>query len=172
MSLRGIKTAQSSIYKMGNDGLNSILPTNPKMRILLFVIFAIFIGISFYLTYNYFVNKNKISYKENINNFTNSAGKDVEILRFSTTWCPHCTSSKPEWVKLKTENEGKLINGYSVIFTDVDCTQESPEVEKMMNQYKIEGFPTIKLLKDNKVYDFDAKPTKENLNNFINTLVV
>ena len=39
-------------------------------------------------------------------------------------------------------------------------------------QYKIEGFPTIKLLKDNKVYDFDAKPTKDNLNNFINTVVV
>ena len=38
-----------------------------------------------------------------------------------------------------------------------------------MNKYKIEGFPTIKLLKDGQVIEFDAKPTKENLTQFLNT---
>jgi thioredoxin-like negative regulator of GroEL len=40
-----------------------------------------------------------------------------------------------------------------------------------MNQYGIEGFPTIKMLKDGQIIEFDAKPTKENLEQFINTVV-
>ena len=62
-------------------------------------------------------------------------------------------------------------NGYEIIFTDVNCTNETPDVERMMNQYKIEGFPTIKLIKDNQVIDFDAKPTKSTLEQFLNTVV-
>ena len=41
----------------------------------------------------------------------------------------------------------------------------------MMEKYKVEGFPTIKLLANDKVYDFDAKPTKQNLTQFVNTVL-
>jgi hypothetical protein len=40
-----------------------------------------------------------------------------------------------------------------------------------MDQYTIEGFPTIKLLKDGQVIDFDAKPTKDSLTQFLNTVL-
>ena len=40
-----------------------------------------------------------------------------------------------------------------------------------MEKYKIEGFPTIKLIYNNKVYDYDAKPTKEHIIQFINTVL-
>jgi hypothetical protein len=37
----------------------------------------------------------------------------------------------------------------------------------MVDQYKIEGYPTIKLVKGNQVVDFDAKPTQQSLTQFL-----
>jgi len=104
-------------------------------------------------------------------NSSNSSGKEAELMLFYVDWCPHCKTAKPEWEQIKTEYENKTINGYQVIFTEVNCTNETPDVEKMMNTYKIEGYPTIKLLKDGQVIEFDAKPTKENLDKFLNAVL-
>ena len=41
----------------------------------------------------------------------------------------------------------------------------------MMNQYNIEGYPTIKLLKDGQIIEYDAKPSKDTLNQFLNTVL-
>jgi hypothetical protein len=72
---------------------------------------------------------------------------------------------------MRSEYENKTINGYKVIFTEVNCTEETAEVEQMMNKYNIEGFPTIKLLKDGQVIEYDAKPSKETLSQFLNTVL-
>ena len=100
-----------------------------------------------------------------------NGGKEAELMFFYTDWCPHCKTAKPEWQNLKQEYQGKTINGYSIIFTDVNCTNESPEVERMMNTYKIEGYPTIKLVKDGQVVEYDAKPTKATLVQFLNSVL-
>jgi len=99
------------------------------------------------------------------------SGKEAEIMLFYTDWCPHCKTAKPEWEQVKAEYNGKQIHGYTIIFTEVNCTNESPDVEKMMNTYKIEGYPTIKLVKDNQIIDYDAKPRKATLTQFLNTVV-
>ena len=70
---------------------------------------------------------------------------------------------------MKAEYENKTINGYKIVFTEIDCSEESAEVEKLMNQYSIEGYPTIKLLKDGQIIEYDAKPSKEILVKFLNT---
>jgi hypothetical protein len=44
-------------------------------------------------------------------------------------------------------------------------------VEQMMDKYKIEGYPTIKLLKDGQVIEYDAKPSKDTLTQFLNTVL-
>ena len=100
-----------------------------------------------------------------------NSGKDAEIMLFYTDWCPHCKTANPEWEQVKAEYNGKQIHGYTIIFTEVNCTNESPDVEKMMNTYKIEGYPTIKLVKDNQIIDYDAKPSKATLTQFLNTVV-
>jgi len=126
-----------------------------------------------YVIYNY-LNRPKIVYNDNgtvRNSSSGSGSKDAEIILFSVDWCPHCKTAKPEWDKVKAEYNGKDVNGYHLVFTDINCTNESPQVEKLMNQYKIEGYPTIKLIKDGQVIEFDAKPTESNLKQYIQTVL-
>ena len=90
---------------------------------------------------------------------------------FYVDWCPHCKTAKPEWESLKSEYEGKQINGYTVTFTEYNCTAETSENEELMNKYKIEGYPTIKLLKGGQVIEYDAKPTKVTMEQFLHTVL-
>ena len=105
------------------------------------------------------------------NTYSSQNSKDAEIMFFYVDWCPHCKTAKPAWNDVKSEYENKTINGYKVIFTEINCTEETAEVESLMNKYNIEGFPTIKLLKDGQVIEYDAKPTKETLSQFLNTVL-
>jgi len=132
--------------------------------IILLIVVLAFVG---YFTYK---NATKPPTNPSTVNSNLNTGKDAEIILFYADWCPHCKTAKPEWEQVKAEYNGKLVNGYTLVFNEVNCTTESPEVEKMMNTYKVEGFPTIKLIKDNQVVDFDAKPTKSSLTQFINTV--
>ena len=114
-----------------------------------------------------------VSYSANSehNTISSQNSKDAEIMFFYVDWCPHCKTAKPAWNDVKSEYENKTINGYKVIFTEINCTEETAEVESLMNKYNIEGFPTIKLLKDGQVIEYDAKPTKETLTQFLNTVL-
>jgi thiol-disulfide isomerase/thioredoxin len=135
----------------------------------LLILFAI---IAFVYYYYYVLPKLKTNYKPNnellpSDNSTNTA----ELLFFFTDWCPHCKTAKPIWQQLKDEYNNKTINGYNILFTEIDCSQETDEVDKMMNKYSVEGYPTIKLLKDGQVIEYDAKPSKETLTQFLNTVL-
>ena len=133
--------------------------------VVLFAIIAIF-----YYFY-YIAPSSKAVYHANSEHNTSSTtnGKTAELLFFFADWCPHCKAAKPIWNDLKSEYENKTINGYKILFTEVDCSEETAEVEKLMNQYSVEGYPTIKLLKDGQVIEYDAKPSKEVLTKFLNT---
>ena len=106
---------------------------------------------------------------EQENGSSGSEGNPVEIMLFSVDWCPHCKVARPEWNK--TAESTKSVNGRKVIFTDINCTSETAEVTSLIKQYNIEGYPTIKLLKDGKVIDFEAKPTEQHLKQFLEQAV-
>ena len=97
--------------------------------------------------------------------------KSAELLFFYAEWCPHCKTAKPIWEELQSEYKNKTINGYHVVFTEVNCSEETAEVERMMNQYSVEGYPTIKLLKDGQIIEYDAKPSRDTLVQFLNTVL-
>lgn len=146
--------------------------TMKNILIVVSLVFFILIGIYYYN--NNIVPKLNPSFKSNNELMPSDAtrgSKQAEIFLFYADWCPHCKTAKPIWNEIKDEYENKTINGYSVVFTEVNCTTESAEVEKLMNQYKVEGFPTIKLLKDGQIVEYDAKPSRENLNQFLNTVL-
>jgi thiol-disulfide isomerase/thioredoxin len=133
--------------------------------ILLFIIVVI---VHYYI---YVLPKTNVTYNPNKEVVSQSDGKTAELLFFYADWCPHCKAAKPIWNDLKSEYQNKTINGYQVIFTEVDCSTETAETDQMMNKYNVEGYPTIKLLKDGQVIEYDAKPSKETLTQFLNTVL-
>ena len=89
----------------------------------------------------------------------------ADLYYFYTTWCPYCTKARPEWNKFKTHWNNKKKNGYTLLFSEIDCDKN----ESLSSKYEVETYPCIKLIKDGKIYDYDAKPTIENLNTFVNS---
>jgi thiol-disulfide isomerase/thioredoxin len=146
--------------------------SNIGIILLVIILLITFIVIGYY-TYNSVKPK---QLQANLQS-SNATNKTAKLMLFFVDWCPHCKVAKPEWNDLKNEyvdNKGnpiKQINGYYVQFEEYDCTNETPQIEKMMNQYNIEGYPTIKLIKDNEVIEYDAKPTKDTLNVFLNSVL-
>lgn len=138
----------------------------------------IFIGLSLclsllgYFIYKQYINANT-SFKANRENVPKDqlSNKTATLMLFYVDWCPHCKTAKPEWDSLKSEYDGKSINGYTIHFTEHNCTNESAEVSQLMDKYNIEGYPTIKLSKDNQIIEYDAKPTKSTMEQFLNTVL-
>ena len=93
-------------------------------------------------------------------------GEDkAEIFFFYTLWCPYCKKSRPAWDEFKQQWEGKKYNGYELFFTEIDCDRK----EGIANQYQVNDYPTIKLLKGHDVIEFDAKPSVASLNEFLSS---
>ena len=132
------------------------------------ILFAIIAGFYYYY---YMLPQMNAKYQPNSEHVPEGTSNTAEVLFFYADWCPHCKTAKPIWNDLKAEYENKTINGYKVLFTEVNCSEENAEVDKMMNQYNVEGYPTIKLLKDGQVIEYDAKPSKETLTQFLNTVL-
>lgn len=119
------------------------------------------IVIAYYVYKNNLFNKIKPNYVEN-KEFTNNNVDYVELYFFYTDWCPHCKSAKPIWEDLKKNT--KMINDIKINYIDVNCETE----KELADKFNIEGYPTIKLIKNNQVIEYDAKPDKETLLLFLN----
>lgn len=161
-----VPSMSGGMADMAKKALDTILQY--KLQIISVVAFCI-LG---YLFYNQFINKDTVfnANRENATSDPNS-NKTAQMMLFFVDWCPHCKTAKPEWESLKSEYEGKQINGYTVTFTEYNCTAETSENEELMNKYKIEGYPTIKLLKGGQVIEYDAKPTKVTMEQFLHTVL-
>jgi len=146
---------------------------NKNNTFLIISLILLFIGLSVFYYYYYVVQKKKLAYTANTEygGEDSSTNKKAELILFYVDWCPHCKTAKPVWDDLSKEYQNKTINGYNIIFTEINCTNETSEVESIVNKYNIESFPTIKLLKDNQIIEYDAKPTKETLTQFLNTVL-
>ena len=168
----------------GSNGLTRLGGNSPSMtqRIMSFMSlkFLIYFVIGFLLImFAYYIYKqftssssSKTGFKANREHIPkDDSNKTANLMLFYVDWCPHCKTAKPEWENLKADYEGKKINGYTVIFTEYNCTTETPEIEGLINKYKIEGYPTIKLVKDNQIIEYDAKPTKSTMEQFLNTVL-
>jgi len=146
--------------------------TSSTSGILILVVILAIIIISIYTIYTVFANNKPLfaANRENVPVVANS-NKTATLMIFSVDWCPHCKTALPEWEELKAEYEDKTVNGYTVVFQEYNCTNENAEIEKLMDKYKIEGYPTVKLIKDNQVIEYDAKPTKATMSTFLNTVL-
>ena len=109
------------------------------------------------LTYLYFTRKPKPKAVE---------GESVcEVFFFYTDWCPYCKAARPEWDKFKGPLKNTVRDGYQLMFTEVNADTN----EALANKYKVDGYPTIKCVKDGKVTDYDARPSVATLNQFLDS---
>jgi hypothetical protein len=58
----------------------------------------------------------------------------------------------------------KTYQGYTLYFHEVDFDIE----ETLANKYNVTQYPTIKMIKDDTVHNFDAKPSLPSLTAFLN----
>lgn len=139
---------------------------NKTTIIMVLAIVSLFLSISYFVYVNNIfplINRDYVANQEFI---TSSTGKkDVVIYFFFTEWCPYCKKALPEWHNFKTlvESSPKYDLSYNIIFREVDCEKSSG----LADRYKVEGYPTIKLLYNDDVYNYDAKPNKNNLLDFL-----
>jgi thiol-disulfide isomerase/thioredoxin len=146
--------------------IRNILNDRSYMLIIL-LLTILFITILF-IVYNNYI-KDVISKKHVLNNEfinTNNTNNEILILYFYTEWCPYCKQSMPEINKFEEYIKGKNASAnYIITLTKIDCDKQSTIADK----YKIDAYPSIKLIYQNKVYDYDAKPNKANLIQFMET---
>lgn len=111
-------------------------------------------------------NRINASYVANNEFNTNKPGlESVDIYFFYTEWCPHCKTAKPIWYDFKKEMENKKVKGIKINFFEVDCDKETETSDK----FNVKGFPTIKMMKGNQLIEYDAKPSKATLHEFVRT---
>ena len=125
----------------------------------IFICAAIFVFLTYVkpkLNKQYVANK---EFTKTDSNFDNQS----DLYFFYTSWCPHCKSAKPTWEKLKQEVGNSQINGTTIKFIEIDCDQDSATADK----FKVEGYPTIKLVHKNQIIEYDAKPDLDTLKTFL-----
>ena len=165
----------SSAASSAMSSISSALSGNSKNIAIVLVIIAAIGGLLYYIIKNDMV--------PGLNKFFSGAqgttpapdgigategDKVAQLFLFKVEWCPHCKTAKPVFDEVEKDLNGRQINGYTVTFKTVDCEAE-PD---MADKFKIEGYPTIKLVKDGQVIEYDAKPEKDKIMEFLNTVLV
>lgn len=92
-----------------------------------------------------------------------SGDKTIDLYYFYTAWCPYCKKAFQEWNKFKAEWNQKTYEGYTIYFHEVDCDIQ----EALADKYQVTQYPTVKMIKDDVVIHFDAKPTVHSLTAFL-----
>jgi thiol-disulfide isomerase/thioredoxin len=143
--------------------------TNNRLLLVFGVLWLFLTLIIAYFSYTSYIkpmiSEHKLN-KEFINkNIDNS--EDILVMYFYTEWCPYCKKAKPEWNKFESyvDNKNKSID-YTINLVSINCD----ESKSIADKYEVDGYPTVKLLYKNKVYDFDAKVTKDSLVGFLDSI--
>ena len=102
--------------------------------------------------------KNKSLQKETFQKGGNENKPDLYL--FKAKWCGHCKNFLPTWEALSNKYN-KKINF---------ITYDSEKNKKEMEEWKIEGFPTIIYRKDNVAQEYKGDRDIDSLINFIESI--
>jgi thiol-disulfide isomerase/thioredoxin len=141
----------------------------PYYYLIITIVFITIFVIVGYYAYNKFATAKTNRFSDVPN--ANRRNKEATVLFFHVDWCPHCKKALPEWNTFKSQNDGKEINGYVIKCVDLDCTNETSDNTRAINEYKIDSYPTIKMLKGDQKIEFDSKITSSSLNAFVTTML-
>lgn len=145
----------------------------PYSFYVLFVfVLILFIFVGKYAYDQFYVKKqaeNDSKFSDVANANTNK--QQVIIYFFHVDWCPHCKNAMKDWQNFSSDYNDKVIGEYIIKCVDMNCTEETSDVAGVINEYKIDSYPTIKMVKDNQKIEFDSKITYNTLEQFVQTMV-
>ena len=151
---------------------NSVRMSNNRMVVCGLVVVLILVGLCFLAQRNNLlggVRENFESQPMELNHLTqkpNPGANEVIIVLFYVDWCPHCVSTKPEWAKLVEKHNNTKVNGKNVKVQACNC--EGSEAEKeTANDNAIQGYPTIKAIKNNENVEYSGARNAEAIEAFI-----
>ena len=116
-----------------------------------------------------FLGNNDKNYVSNKEFDQENDGTEEEIATmyfFYTNWCPLCKKARKEWDDFVNITHGHVKN-VNIVFKEIDCDKDIDIADK----FNITGYPTIKLVYDYKTYEYDAKPDKNTLIQFIDSVL-
>ena len=156
-------------------------------------IVALFVGIGYLIYVNYIAPRISPSWiandefdqkeKDEISLAPSESGGGVtkgqaQLYLFHTKWCPYCKKLWPIWDNVKTQLDRKIFNGFQLSFVEIDGDKQEADLNyfeaeflKDAEKKKVDGFPSIYLIKENQVYEFEAQPTEENLKEFVKSVL-
>lgn len=145
-------------------GIKSVFSNN-KLAIGICLVVFIVIGIVYYykIVYPKYINKGYVDNREFIPK--DSKSNEATLYFFYTDWCPLSKKAEPEWKAFK-EDTGSSYDSVALTFIEVDC-DKNPE---MADKFNINGYPTIKLVYNDKIYEYDAKPDRTTLAKFLSDI--
>jgi thiol-disulfide isomerase/thioredoxin len=140
-----------------------------KKFVIIIALIAIFIGAAIFVYNKYVAPKLNAKFVENREFTSEGISDDAQLYFIYAAWCPHSKKVMTHWDKLKTQYDGKVVSKFAVEFIEYDGDNDEEKIDKFSTAYKkkIEGYPTIILVKENEVIEFEAEPSFENLNAFI-----
>ena len=94
---------------------------------------------------------------------SNTEAKHATLYLFKGEGCPHCKTAEPVFKEVEEKINGDKNKGHTVKFVVIDCEADPT----MADKYNVSGYPTIKLDKQGEIIEYDAKPDKANLIEFL-----
>ena len=139
-----------------------------KQFFITIVVTAVFVMIAVY-SYKKFikstVDPTYVANKEYIPGDSFGDNPSVDLYYFYTDWCPYCKTSTPIWNRFKKKIGDNLVKDRRINFIKVNCEKEKALADK----FDIKGYPTIKMVVNDKVIEYDAKTDIDTLHQFLNS---
>lgn len=158
---------------IGNFGetMKSIVADRKFMLIM--AISSIFIGVALYVYYYYIspkMNPDFVPNREFVKK-KDDGPENATLYLFYTNWCPHSKKALPIFNDMKEKQEGTPINDVIITFVAINGESEEGKMTDFEKGHsvKVDGYPTIFLVKGDQVVEYDAVTTEETLNEFLNT---
>ena len=152
---------------------NSVKMSNDKMMVCGAVVILIIVGLYFLCEKNNLLGLGNVENFEsspmelnNIREKMNPNKNDISFVLFYADWCPHCVSTKPDLSKLVKKHNNTKINGKNVKVQSCNC--QGTDVEKeMAEDNNIEGYPTIKCIKNNETHEYSGSREFDELSKWV-----